>query len=72
MLTAFTELKSDLGKSTLSAIQAGVPFELGTDASDNAIARDRVCGGTGETCPPNFKTGGTKCLLSPPTFCDKK
>ena len=35
---AFAELKSELGKASLGAIQAGVPFELGTDASDNAIA----------------------------------
>jgi len=27
-----------LGKASLGAIQVGVPFELGTDASDNAIA----------------------------------
>jgi len=35
---AFAELKSDLGKAILGAIQVGVPFELGIDASDNAIA----------------------------------
>jgi len=35
---AFAELKSDLGNASLGAIQVGVPFELGTDASDNAIA----------------------------------
>jgi len=27
-----------LGKASLGAIQVGVPYELGTDASDNAIA----------------------------------
>ena len=31
-------MKSDLGNASLGAIQAGVPFELGTDTSDNAIA----------------------------------
>jgi len=35
---AFAELKSDLGKASLGDIQVGVPFELGTDASDNAVA----------------------------------
>ena len=35
---AFAELKSELGKASLGAIQVGVPFELGTDASDHAIA----------------------------------
>jgi len=35
---AFAELKSDLGNASLGAIQAGVSFELGTDASDNDIA----------------------------------
>ena len=35
---AFAELKSELGKASLGAIQVGVPFELGIDASDNAIA----------------------------------
>ena len=34
---SFAELKSDLGKANLSTIQVGVPFELGTDTSDNAI-----------------------------------
>ena len=27
-----------MGKASLGAIEVGVPFELGTDASDNAIA----------------------------------
>ena len=35
---SFAELKSDLGKANLSTIQVGVPFELGTDAPDHAIA----------------------------------
>jgi len=35
---AFAELKSDLGNASLGAIRVGVPFELGTDTSDNAIA----------------------------------
>ena len=35
---AFTELKNGLGKASLVTVQAGVPFEIGTDASDNAIA----------------------------------
>ena len=30
---AFAELMSDLGNANLDAIQAGVPIELGTDAS---------------------------------------
>jgi len=34
---AFAELKSDLGKASLGAIQVGVHFELGNNASDNAI-----------------------------------
>jgi len=47
---AFTELKSDLGKASLGAIQAGVPFELGIDASDNAIAAVLSQGGRPVAC----------------------
>jgi len=33
--------------------------------------RDRVYGGTGGTCPPNFWTGGHN-IFCPPIFCNKK
>ena len=54
-------IKTDLGKASLGVIQAGVPFELGTDASHNAVAAVLSQGGR----PVAFMS----CTLS---YCEKR